>query len=130
MTQLKYKLILVLFLISGLYAGQNDPGAGTDYLKSFKQNCWREDDRWLGYDKLKHFSSSMYIFMTNYYYQDKYTKLSHRAITRNSYLISISFGIGKEILDFSGKNRYFSIKDLVIDISGVVAGNIIVNNIK
>ncbi|MFP4548531.1 MAG: hypothetical protein ACLFQM_10390 [Fidelibacterota bacterium] len=130
MTQLKYKLILVLFLISGLYAGQNSPRAETDCLKSFKQNCWSEDDRWLGYDKLKHFSSSMFLFITDYYYQAKYMDYSHQANIRNSYVLSISFGLGKEILDYSGKNRYFSIKDIIIDISGVVAGHIIVNNIK
>jgi len=130
MLKLKFRLIVVFFLISGLLAGQDFRQSEADFLKSFKQNCWREGDCWTGYDKLKHFSSSMYIFMTNYYYQDKYTKLSDQAIIANSYAISISFGIGKEILDFSGKNRYFSIKDLVIDSSGTVAGHIIVNSIK
>jgi len=38
--------------------------------------------------------------------------------------------VDKEFLDFSGPKRYFSMKDLIADIAGNVAGNILVNTIK
>jgi uncharacterized protein YfiM (DUF2279 family) len=107
------------------------PGRPRSFLAAnFRQNCWRTDDRWFARDKMKHFSTSMFIFLTDYYYLDKYTNLSEKSVISNSYSVSLTFGIGKEILDFTSDSKYFSIKDLIADIAGIVAGNIIVNNIK
>ena len=124
-------IILVLGMVfSSVNAETLENQKTRTFLTTFKQNCWKSNDYWFAKDKMQHFSTSMFIFLTDYYYQDKYCDYSTKAIARNSYTLSLSFGIGKEILDFTGPNPYFSLKDLIVDFSGIVVGNIIVNNIK
>lgn len=117
-------------MLSNLGAQTFDQGNTKNYIKSFKNNFWHKDDKWLAKDKLQHFSTSTFIFITNYYYQKKYFDYSHKSVIKNSYTISISLGLGKEFLDLTGNNPYFSIKDLLVDIAGNIAGHIIVNNVR
>jgi uncharacterized protein YfiM (DUF2279 family) len=130
---IKNKVLIILFLL--LFSGKvfaSDPQffQKKEVTWNFQKNCWRQEDRWIAKDKLQHFSSSMMIFVTNYYYQDRYLELSEATVIVGSYTLSVSLGIGKEILDFAGPKRYFSLKDLIADIAGNIAGNVLVNNIK
>ena len=126
--KIKYLLIIILVSTIFLNAQVLEKGNIVSFSEKFKQNCWRSDDYWFAQDKIKHFSTSTFIFITNYYYQQKYTDVKESI--GNSYGISMTFGIGKEILDFRGKNRYFSFKDLITDFAGNIFGNLIVSAIE
>lgn len=123
--KIKYSIFFVL-IFSGLLNAQNLNQK--TFVDQFKQNCWRADDCWLAKDKLQHFSTSTFMFVTNYYYQNEYTDFDDPI--RTSYTVSLSLGIGKEVFDFFGSNKYFSLKDLVVDFAGNVAGHLIVSAIK
>lgn len=118
------------FLFSCVNAQTPEKQNSTTFLQKFKSTCWRADDHWLAKDKVQHFTTSTMIFLTNYYYESEYTDFSDKALLKNAYTLSISMGIGKEILDFTGPKKYFSFKDLIADVAGNVAGHLIVNNIK
>ena len=126
----KIKYLFIIFLVStiSLNAQVMEKGNNSTFENKFKQNCWRSDDYWFARDKMQHFTTSTFIFVTNYYYQQKYTDFKEPI--GNSYGISLTFGIGKEILDFTGPKGYFSFKDLIADIGGNVAGHLIVSTIK
>lgn len=84
-------------------------------------------DPWFSEDKLHHFlhsaaiSSSTYLISTNIGSIDK----------KNSLYISISIGtlagITKEIHDKHKRDETFSVKDLIYDIAGVIAGILLVS---
>jgi len=89
-----------------------------------------KEDKWFAHDKLQHFSSSMFLVLTPYYYQNRYFDMSHKKSLKNSINISFSLGLTKELLDMTSPKGFFSIKDLVVDIMGIGTGVFILNQIK
>ena len=76
---------------------------------------YQEHDSWLGSDKIKHFSGSFLL-----------TIFSHSLLNNDyqfkkelSATIVLGVGLSKEIIDSKKKNNFFSIKDLVANITGV-----------
>ncbi|MBN2282139.1 MAG: hypothetical protein JXQ65_16275 [Candidatus Marinimicrobia bacterium] len=126
------KYLLAVLLLSGLSLNAGDMEKTTLFKleKNFRQNLWRTDDHWLAHDKLQHLTTSTFIFITHHYYQDNYTSLSFENNLYASYGISFSLGLGKEILDFRGPSKYFSLKDLTVDFAGSVLGHMIVSALR
>ena len=86
-------------------------------------------DRWLAIDKLQHFSYSCLISLgCQYVLVNKYNNGEKDALPLSSTL-SFSAGLLKEFNDNTGKNGYFSMKDMVANLAGItVAAIIILNN--
>lgn len=126
--KIKYLFIILLVTTISLSAQTPTLNNQTTFVEQFKHNCWRSDDYWFAHDKMQHFSTSTFIFVTNYYYQQKYRDINEPI--NSSYGISLTFGIGKEILDYKGSKHYFSFKDLIVDFAGTAAGHLIVSAIK
>ena len=86
-------------------------------------------DRWLAIDKLQHFSYSCLISLgCQYVLVNKYNNGEKDALPLSSTL-SFSAGLLKELNDNTGKNGYFSMKDMVANLAGItVAAIIILNN--
>ncbi len=79
----------------------------------------REDDRWLGVDKLKHFSAS--FALTVLAYAGSRAALRHDAALAVSISIAGATGAGKEVLD-ARRGRGFGVRDLAWDALGIAAG--------
>lgn len=79
-------------------------------------------DRWLGKDKLAHFTVSLTtVGFTNHWLGFEESRSPEQA--RNSAVaFSFSLGLIKEAFDATKKNNHFSSKDLVADILGVICG--------
>ncbi len=83
-----------------------------------------------GYDKVKHFSSSLYLTTTSYYFLNNYTDISNIKAKNYSMSFSFSLGILKEISDKYKKKTYFSYRDLIADLGGTLTGILIINTIN
>jgi len=87
-------------------------------------------DPWFARDKLKHFSSSLYLTTTSYYFQNKMLSEANRKSKINSASITVTCALGKEIWDSRKKNGFFSIRDLIADCMGIAIALIFINNIQ
>ena len=85
-------------------------------------------DKWLAIDKLQHFSYSCLISLgCQYVLVNKYNNGEKDALPLSSTL-SFSAGLLKELNDNSGKNGYFSMKDMVANLAGITVAAIIILN--
>ena len=85
-------------------------------------------DKWLAIDKLQHFSYSCLISLgCQYVLVNKYNNGEKDALPLSSSL-SFSAGLLKELNDNSGKNGYFSMKDMVANLAGITVAAIIILN--
>ncbi len=85
------------------------------------------EDYWFTEDKLHHFLHSAAISSSTYLISNRIGSIEEK----NAIYISISIGtlagITKEIHDDYKKDGTFSIKDLVYDVAGVVAGILLIS---
>ncbi|MEA1986629.1 MAG: hypothetical protein U9N76_03985 [Candidatus Marinimicrobia bacterium] len=123
MKKMLFVLLMSICLITSLFA--NDQSQVSN-----KFSIIQPEDKWLSFDKWKHFSTS-FILTTNSYYQLNNLLIDDRSKCKNiSFGISLSFGLAKEIYDVNKKVKpLFSWKDLVYDISGTVLGIVLINKI-
>ena len=85
-------------------------------------------DKWLAMDKLQHFSYSCLISLgCQYVLVNKYSNGEKDALPLSSTL-SFSAGLLKELNDNTGKNGYFSMKDMVANLAGITVAAIIILN--
>ena len=85
-------------------------------------------DKWLAMDKLQHFSYSCLISLgCQYVLVNKYNNGEKDALPLSSTL-SFSAGLLKELNDNTGKNGYFSMKDMVANLAGITVAAIIILN--
>ena len=85
-------------------------------------------DKWLAIDKLQHFSYSCLISLgCQYVLVNKYNNGEKDALPLSSTL-SFSAGLLKELNDNTGKNGYFSMKDMVANLAGITVAAIIILN--
>ncbi|MCK4295538.1 MAG: DUF2279 domain-containing protein [Candidatus Marinimicrobia bacterium] len=119
MRKLAFICILFLGLVSNVFCIE----------KPLSPNMNRKDP-WFAMDKLKHFSSSLYLTTTSYYIQNKMFSESNKKSKINSVSITVTCALGKEIWDSRKKNGFFSIKDLIADCTGIAIGLIFINNIQ
>ncbi|HDP68585.1 MAG TPA: DUF2279 domain-containing protein [Candidatus Marinimicrobia bacterium] len=79
----------------------------------------RIHDPWFGFDKLKHLSSSFILTTTGYYVQTRMVALPEQQSLSNAGMLTISLGLGKELLDRRKPGGIFSYRDLVANLTGV-----------
>lgn len=84
-------------------------------------------DRWLGEDKLKHFTMSYGI--TAFAYAGARTAAGHDASVGVAIGAGAAAGILKELYDRT-HGRPFSLRDLLWDAAGVAAGYVMIKNTK
>ena len=84
-------------------------------------------DKWLAIDKVQHFSYSCLVYLgTQYVLVNKMGKDETSALPV-SLGISFTAGITKEIQDSKSKNGFFSRKDVVANIMGIIFSVIIIS---
>jgi len=85
-------------------------------------------DDWLGFDKLKHFTFSMMLSTTIYYYCERAASLNPSVAYRISFSVPLTIGLGKELVDWRRPPHHLlSYKDLIADVAGVLCGLIILH---
>ena len=87
-------------------------------------------DAWYGIDKLKHYSVSLILTTSSYYYMKKPFGFSNNASLSISVPFALFVGLGKEFMDKAEDGNHFSLKDLAVDIMGITSGWIIANNLR
>ncbi len=87
-------------------------------------------DAWNGIDKLKHYSVSLILTTSVYYYVKKPLDFSNKSSIIVSVPFSFMVGLGKEFIDRREVGNHFSFKDLLVDIMGIASGWVIVNNLR
>ena len=100
------------------------------YIRSTSANNVKKADAWNGIDKLKHFSISLILTTSSYYYMKKPFGFSNDTSLSVSIPFSFLVGLGKEIRDKKEEGNRFSMKDLSVDILGITSGWIIANNLR
>lgn len=90
----------------------------------------KKKDPLFAMDKLKHFSISLYLTTTSYYFQNKMFSETNKKSEKNSVSITVTCALGKEIWDSRKKNGFFSIRDLIADCMGIAIALIFINNIQ
>lgn len=90
----------------------------------------KKADAWNGIDKLKHFSVSLILTTSSYYYMKKPFGFSNDTSLSVSIPFSFLVGLGKEFRDKKQDGNHFSMKDLTVDILGIVSGWVIANNLR
>ena len=93
-------------------------------------NKAKKADAWNGIDKLKHFSISLILTTSSYYYMKKPFGFSNDTSLSVSIPFSFLVGLGKEFRDKKEDGNRFSMKDLTVDILGIASGWIIANNLR
>jgi len=84
-------------------------------------------DDWIAIDKLQHFSYSLLISLGCQYILVNKMNNNEKSSLPLSSAFSFSAGLLKELNDKKGKNGYFSFKDIVANIGGIMVGAIIIN---
>ena len=90
----------------------------------------KKTDAWNGIDKLKHFSVSLILTTSSYYYMKKPFGFSNDTSLSVSIPFSFLVGLGKEFKDKKEDGNHFSMKDLTVDILGIASGWVIANNLR
>ena len=84
-------------------------------------------DDWIAIDKLQHFSYSLLISLgCQYVLVNKMNNAEDYSLPISS-AFSFSTGLLKELNDQKGKNGYFSSKDMVANLGGIMIAAIIIN---
>ena len=84
-------------------------------------------DDWIAIDKVQHFSYSLLISLGCQYILVNKMNNTEKSSLPISSAFSFSAGLLKELNDQKGKNGYFSLKDMVANLGGIIAGAIIIN---
>jgi len=83
-------------------------------------------DPWFGLDKLKHLSSSFMMTTTGYYFQNRVASVSKEQALATSGIFTVSLGFGKECRDNRKPKGFFSYRDLIADIAGIVLATVFI----
>ena len=84
-------------------------------------------DDWIAIDKVQHFSYSLLISLGCQYILVNKMNNTEKSSLPISSAFSFSAGLLKELNDQKGKNGYFSLKDMVANVGGIIVGSIIIN---
>ena len=84
-------------------------------------------DDWIAIDKVQHFSYSLLISLGCQYILVNKMNNTEKSSLPISSAFSFSAGLLKELNDQKGKNGYFSLKDMVTNVCGIMVGAIIIN---
>ena len=86
--------------------------------------------KWLGKDKIMHFSESAMLTYWNYGVSKDYMQNSNLNSKFFAVSVTFSLGFGKECSDKYLKKTFFNKYDLFYDTLGIVAGLILINNLR
>lgn len=93
-------------------------------------NAHAISSKWLGKDKIMHFSESTMLTYWNYGVSKDY--MHNSDVSSKVFAVSVTFslGFGKECSDKYLKKTFFSKYDLFYDALGIVTGLILINNLR
>ena len=123
------KKILVLLCFTSLAFSKDNSfieNVNIEIKDSENTNPEVKDD-WIAIDKLQHFSYSLLISLGCQYILVNKMNNNEKSSLPLSSAFSFSAGLLKELNDKKGKNGYFSFKDIVANIGGIMVGAIIIN---
>ena len=86
--------------------------------------------KWLGKDKIVHFTGSTFLTYWNYGLNKDYFAHSHENSLYFSVSINLTLGFTKEISDKHLKKTKFSWQDIAYDTAGILAGILLINKIR
>ena len=122
------KILVILFFTSLVFSKNNSfLGDGNIEVKRSKNTNSEVKDDWIAIDKLQHFSYSLLISLGCQYVLVNKMNNTEKSSLPISSAFSFSAGLLKELNDQKGKNGYFSLKDMVANVGGIMVGAIIIN---
>ena len=122
------KILVLLFFTSLAFSKDNSffENVNIEIKDSENTNPEVKDD-WIAIDKLQHFSYSLLISLGCQYILVNKMNNTEKSSLPLSSAFSFSAGLLKELNDKKGKNGYFSFKDMVANVGGIMLGAIIIN---
>ena len=96
-------------------------------VENFGEKKPKVKDDWIAIDKVQHFSYSLLISLGCQYILVNKMNNTEKSSLPISSAFSFSAGLLKELNDQKGKNGYFSLKDMVANVGGIMVGAIIIN---
>ena len=122
------KFLVILFFTSLAFTKDSSffGDANIEVENSENTNSEVKDD-WIAIDKLQHFSYSLLISLGCQYVLVNKMNNTEKSSLPISSAFSFSAGLLKELNDQKGKNGYFSLKDMVANVGGIMVGAIIIN---
>ena len=122
------KILVLLFFTSLVFSEDNSffENVNIEIKDSENTNPEVKDD-WIAIDKLQHFSYSLLISLGCQYILVNKMNNTEKSSLPISSAFSFSAGLLKELNDKKGKNGYFSFKDMVANVGGIMTGAIIIN---
>ncbi len=116
-----FKIVLLLLLLSeGVLAGSP---ADSLHLNSVRTSVLTQPkDPWLGVDKGLHFVGSMMVTIA---VSKSVQRFAGQPVSRSvcyGFGVSMSLGALKELWDYKRPGHFFSVRDLIADLTGSVLG--------
>ena len=125
---MRKKILVILFFTSLAFSKDNSFfGDGNIEVKRSNNTNPEVKDDWIAIDKLQHFSYSLLISLGCQYVLVNKMNNTEKSSLPISSAFSFSAGLLKELNDKKGKNGYFSFKDMVANVGGIMLGAIIIN---
>ena len=122
------KILVILFFTSLAFSkNSNFFGDVNIEVERSKNTNPEVKDYWIAIDKLQHFSYSLLISLGCQYVLVNKMNNTEKSSLPISSAFSFSAGLLKELNDQKGKNGYFSLKDMVANVGGIMVGAIIIN---
>ena len=122
------KILVILFFTSLALSKEsgNFNRVNIEIKDSENRNHGLKDD-WIAIDKLQHFSYSLLISLGCQYILVNKMNNNEKSSLPISSAFSFSAGLLKELNDHKGKNGYFSLKDMVANLGGIMIAGIVIN---
>ena len=122
------KFLVILFFTSLAFSmDSNYFGVANIEVENSENTNPEVKDDWIAIDKLQHFSYSLLISLGCQYVLVNKMNNTEKSSLPISSAFSFSAGLLKELNDQKGKNGYFSLKDMVANLGGIIVGAIIIN---
>ena len=122
------KFLVILFFTSLAFSKDNIFfGDGNIEVKRSNNTNPEVKDDWIAIDKLQHFSYSLLISLGCQYILVNKMNNTEKSSLPISSAFSFSTGLLKELNDQKGKNGYFSLKDMVANLGGIMVAAIVIN---
>ncbi len=86
--------------------------------------------KWLGEDKVLHFTGSAFLTYWNYGINKDILDHSHKESIYFAVSFTLALGTAKEYSDKKLKKTDFSWQDLAYDTAGVIVGIVLINNLR
>ena len=96
-------------------------------VENFGEKKPKVKDDWIAIDKVQHFSYSLLISLGCQYILVNKMNNTEKTSLPISSAFSFAAGLLKELNDQKGKNGYFSLKDMVANIGGIIVAAIVIN---